>query len=330
MSTPTQAGSTVTQRTVLVLGATGFIGCHVLAQLQATNGVTTVTSTRTPQAENLETVFFDLLHSDVLTLTKLLERLRPEAVINAAGATSGSDQHLIAVNVLAVSRLIEAMVKAVPNARLIHLGSAAEYGVIQTGQPVTEDTPCRPVSAYGISKLAATQLVTLAREDGLLEAITLRVFNPIGAGIGQNTLPGRVALALRDAIQHGQPEITTGPLGAFRDFVDVRDVATAVVAALQSPELPRGPLNVGSGLAMRSRAMVELFAQIAGFTGRIAERDAGSPRSSDVNWQQADLSQIKDGLGWTPKMTLRDSLEALWQSVAPTALRHTPIEVANV
>ena len=95
VDTSTHVASTVPKRTVLVLGATGFIGRHVVAHLRATNGVTIVTSTREAQAENLETVFFDLQHSDVVTLGRLLERLQPTAVINCAGATSGSDQHQI-------------------------------------------------------------------------------------------------------------------------------------------------------------------------------------------------------------------------------------------
>jgi NDP-hexose 4-ketoreductase len=179
---------------------------------------------------------------------------------------------------------------------------------------------------YGVTKLAATQLVTLARHDGLLEALTLRVFNPIGAGISPNTLPGRVALALREAMRLGRGEITTGPLGAFRDFVDVREVARAVMAAVTASELPHGPLNVGSGLAVRSRAMVAQLAMVAGFTGQIVERDAGSPRSSDVNWQQADLTRSRAALAWSPQLPLRDSLEALWQSVLLNSPDHKPLE----
>ena len=66
-------------------------------------------------------------------------------------------------------------------ARLVHLGSAAEYGRGPGRAPVREDEPARPVGPYGVTKLAGTRLVELARTAGL-PAVVLRVFNPVGPG----------------------------------------------------------------------------------------------------------------------------------------------------
>lgn len=317
-------------RRVLLLGASGFIGRHVLAGLRDQPDLTTVTVTRRPidrantdqtrPEDANRTQFHFNLSSNGTALSGLLERAQPDVVVNCIGATSGGGEEMLTANVLVVSKLLEAMAQAVPTARLVHLGSAAEYGVIHPGRPVTEDAPCRPVSVYGITKLAATQLVTLARDEGRLEALTLRVFNPIGPGVAENTLPGRVALSLREAVRLGRREIKTGPLGSFRDFVDVRDVARAVVAAVTTPGSVRGPLNVGSGQAIRARALVDLFTRVVGFDGTVLEREAGSPRSNEVAWQQADLSRVGQALGWTPQFGLRDALESLWQSLPSPSL----------
>ncbi len=304
---------------VLLLGASGFIGRHVLLGLRDQLDLTPVLVSRQPPRSEggiERCLHFDLSREGSASLASLLERVQPDAVVNCVGATAGDGALLTEANVLVVSKLLEAMAQAAPTARLVHLGSAAEYGVVQPGQPVFETAPCRPVSAYGVTKLAATQLVTLARDEGRLEALALRVFNPVGPRINENTLPGRVALALREAIRYGRPEITTGPLNGFRDFVDVRDVASAVVAALKASTSPRGPLNVGSGQAMRTRNLVDLLAQIADFGGAVIERDMGSPRSNEVTWQQADLTRTHEALGWRPRFALRESLESLWQSVA--------------
>jgi NDP-hexose 4-ketoreductase len=304
---------------VLLLGASGFIGRHVLVGLRDQPDLTPVLLSRDPTRSGNgaeDCLHFDLSREGSTALAALLEQVQPDAVVNCVGATVGDAAHLTEANVMIVSKLLEAMTRAAPAARLVHLGSAAEYGVVQPGQPVFETAPCRPVSAYGVTKLAATQLVTLARDEGRLESLALRVFNPVGPRINENTLPGRVALALREAIRYGRREITTGPLNGFRDFVDVRDVASAVIAALKASTSPRGPLNVGSGQAMRTRTLVEMLAQVADFGGAILERDAGSPRSNEVVWQQADLTRTREALGWRPRFTLRESLESLWQSVA--------------
>ncbi len=310
---------------VLLLGASGFIGRHVLFGLRHEPDLTPVLVSRKPPRSGVgaeRCLHFDLSREGSASLAALLERVQPNAVVNCVGATSGDAAILSEANVVIVSKLLEAMARAVPTARLVHLGSAAEYGLTEPDAPVRETAPCRPVSAYGVTKLAATQLVTLAGDEGRLEALALRVFNPLGPGVGQNTLPGRVAMAFRDAIQHGRREITTGPLNAFRDFVDVRDVASAVVTALRTPNAPRGPLNVGSGRATRSRSLVELLAQVADFGGAVLERDAGSPRSNEVMWQQADLTRIH-AMGWTPRFALRESLESLWSAVSASKTRET-------
>jgi nucleoside-diphosphate-sugar epimerase len=304
---------------VLLLGASGFIGRHVLSGLRDEPDLTPVLLSRKPIGSGNGTeacLPFDVSRESPAALAGLLERVRPDAIVNCVGATSGDGALLTEANVLVVSKLLEAMAQAAPAARLVHLGSAAEYGVTEPDKPVFETAPCRPVSAYGVTKLAATQLVTLARDEGRLEAMALRVFNPIGPGVNENTLPGRVALAFREAIRHGQREITTGPLDAFRDFVDVRDVASAVVAALRASGSPRGPLNVGSGRATRSRSLVDLLAHVADFGGAVLERNAGSPRSNEVTWQQADLTRTGEALGWRPRFAQRESLESLWRAVA--------------
>jgi NDP-hexose 4-ketoreductase len=301
---------------VLLLGASGFIGRHVLAGLRDEPDLTPVLVSRKPPqplrsgSGTERCLHFDISREAVAALAALLERVQPNAVVNCIGATAGDGALLTEANVLVVSKLLEAMARAAPAARLVHLGSAAEYGVTEPDTPVSEAASCRPVSAYGVTKLAATQLVTLANDEGRLEALALRVFNPIGPGINENTLPGRAGLGFRDAIQHGRSEITTGPLNGFRDFVDVRDVASAVVVALKTQGSPRGPLNIGSGHATRTRNLVEMLAQVADFGGAVLERDAGSPRSNEVTWQQADLTRTHEALGWKPRFALRYRLSS--------------------
>ncbi len=203
---------------------------------------------------------------------------------------------------------------AAPGARLVHLGSAAEYGRVPVGEPVREDARPRPVGGYGVAKLAATRIMEVARTVGLA-VVVLRVFNPVGPGAPVTGLPGRIAEQVAKAVADGD-QVRLGPLDAARDFVDARDVARAVAAVLAAPVLPAPVLNVAGGRAVTARELATLFAMAAGYTGDVVEEpDAGSPRSAQVPWQQADIRAIRDEVGWTPRIELPRSVWDHWRSL---------------
>ncbi|MGH3622742.1 MAG: NAD-dependent epimerase/dehydratase family protein, partial [Sciscionella sp.] len=143
-----------------------------------------------------------------------------------------------------------------------------------------------------------------------LDAVVLRVFNPIGPGAPESSLLGRVAAELRRAMTDGT-DVRLGPLDAVRDFVDVADVADAVVAAAVAAALPHPVLNIGSGVGKPVRALVAELLAISGWTGAVREDSTGSVRSADVPWQQADITQARQDLRWRPQRELTTSLHGL-------------------
>jgi nucleoside-diphosphate-sugar epimerase len=182
---------------------------------------------------------------------------------------------------------------------------------------VDEDSPADPIAPYGVTRLASTQLVLLAASAQQLDAVVLRVFNPIGPGVPPENLLGRAAAAIRMALEGGKDTVVLGPLGAYRDLVDVRDVASAITAAALADQVKNRVLNVGTGRPVRCREAVALMAEMAGFTGRVVETDPPSGRSSSVDWSAADTSRIERSLGWTPHYDLRASVAAAWSSSEP-------------
>lgn len=302
-------------RRVLVFGASGFIGAAVANALDGDPQVDSLirAGVRVRDALPGSWVWHDLISGSMQDLIGLLRSVRPDAVVDCVGRLGGTDDELVAANTLVIARLIEAVAAAVPQARLVTLGSAAEYGVVPVGTPVAEDHPTNPVSAYGITKQAATQLVRRAAETGKADAVALRVFNPIGARSPAESLLGRAASALSGAIERGEGCIRLGPLGSYRDFVDVRDVASAVRAVVLA-EAPGEPvLNVGSGQAVTCREAVEGLAKVAGFSGDIEESGPAPGRSAAVDWIAADVSLIRRAVGWQPAHHLGSSLEAVWE-----------------
>jgi NDP-hexose 4-ketoreductase len=304
---------------LLLLGASGFLGRAVGEVLDSdaqVEAVVRVTSRAPDGADADGWVRHDLFASPPENLVGLLRTTRPDVVVNCVGKLAGTEEALVAANVLLPARLVDAMPAAAPDARLVTIGSAAEYGVVPQGVPVTEDAPTAPVGSYGVTKLAATQLVRLAARNRRLEGVVLRVFNPIGPHVPTENLLGRAASGLRTALEIGQDSVRFGPLAAYRDFVDVRDVASAVRAVALAPAVPEPVLNVGSGMAIRARDAVSRLAELAGYTGRLEESEAPPSRSAAVDWIAADTSRLRT-LGWTPRHDLDSSLQAVWDTSAP-------------
>jgi NDP-hexose 4-ketoreductase len=291
---------------VLLFGASGFIGAHVRAALAADPRITTLIC---PGRDR-----HDLIDGDPAGLAGLLRAEAPDAVVSCVGRLTGTDSELIRANTLVATKLIEAVEAAAPAARLVRLGSAGEYGVVPHGRSVTEADPTTPVAAYGVSHLAATRLFQVAGESGRADTAVLRVFNPIGSGLPDANLLGRAAHRLRTA---AAGEITLGPLSAYRDFVDVRDVASLVLAVLVAPELKHRVFNAGSGRAVTAREAVRLLAAEAGYTGEIRETGAGPQRSAAVDWIRADVGLAGAELGWRPAYDLASSIKDVWDAGVP-------------
>jgi nucleoside-diphosphate-sugar epimerase len=300
----------VTSGRVLVLGASGFLGAHVRDRAKDA-GMDVVTAGRSPLTDSRAHCQVDLSTAAPDQLATLLGMLAPDVVVNCAGATRGDVGTLAAVNVTGTAALVRALRMSGRPIRLVHLGSAAEYGPSEPGTAVAESAPARPAGAYGATKLAGTHLVELGRATGL-DAVVLRVFNPVGPGAPETILPGRVVVELRRALSSGT-QARLGGLDAVRDFVDARDVADAAVAAARVPVLGGAVLNVGSGIGAPVRSLVKELVAISGYDGQIREDAAGSPNSSGLSWQQADIGLVQRDLGWRPRHDLRTSLADLWE-----------------
>ncbi|WP_434587796.1 NAD-dependent epimerase/dehydratase family protein [Streptomyces sp. A5-4] len=294
---------------ILVLGSTGFLGGHIAEHLRALPGVRLLVGGRSPAAD----VPLDLT-ADPDVLADALHVVAPAVVVNCAGLVTGSSVRLTDVNARGPAALCEALRRVAPTARLVHLGSAAEYGPTPPGETVAEDAATRPQGPYGATKLAGTTAVTAAG----LDAVVLRVFNPVGPGAPAAGLPGRLAGELRLAGPSGT--VRVGDLSAYRDFVDVRDVAHAAALAATAPGPLPPVLNIGSGHATVARDLADGLVGAAGFDGSIEETSQGSARSSAVSWQCADITAARSALGWQPRRTLAQSLTDLWQSLPPVAV----------
>ncbi|WP_030459958.1 NAD(P)-dependent oxidoreductase [Kitasatospora sp. NRRL B-11411] len=309
---------------VLLLGADGFIGRRVADRLLAEEGLQVTVLGRGDSAD----IRFDLAAGSPGALARFLDAVAAQVVINCAGATYGTSRALIRSNTLAVATVCEAIRRSREPARLVHVGSAAEYGPAQPGGPIPESAEPRPVGPYGVSKLAGTELVL----NSGLDALVLRVFDVVGPGAPTASLFGRLAEGLRRALEQDESQVRMPDLSGYRDFVDVRDVARAIQAAAVSAAT--GVINIGSGHAVRARDAAHLLVRASGFEGTVTEdarqvvlpaQQAGAEglRAAEartvvepVQWRQADVRTARDRLGWRTQVPLEESLGDVWLETA--------------
>jgi GDP-4-dehydro-6-deoxy-D-mannose reductase len=296
--------------TLLLIGAHGFVGAHLLTAAREAGVEVVPASRRGGEGE----LVCDLL--DPAAVEACLAKARPDLIVNAAGAASvgRSWEHpaeTFAANATGALNLLEAVARLAPDAHVLCLSSADVYGVRRADElPLREGLAPQPVTPYGASK-AAMEIVSdqYARGRGLQIAVA-RAFNLIGPGQSPRfAVPGfarRIAAAEREGA--AAAELTLGNADAVRDFVDVREGARALV------ELSRrrlsGTYNLCSG---RGATIAELVAALtAAARVRVAVRhDAGLERPADPPALVGDPGRLREATGFTAEIPLAQSLADL-------------------
>jgi GDP-4-dehydro-6-deoxy-D-mannose reductase len=302
---------------VLVTGASGFVGRHLVAELAGRGMAVTAAARRRPPAAGgpagVARVGGDLSRDGAAA--ELVRRSRPGVVVHLAAATrsTGRPDGLggFAGTLATTSALVEAMTREVPGARLIVVSSSAVYGVPDR-LPVTEDAPVRPVTEYGVSK-AAQELVALrARWAGQLDVVVVRAFNLAGPGLPPHLLAGTVVAQVLAAPPDQPAVLELGNLASRRDYVDVRDLATAL-AEVAGLERPPPVLNVASG---RSWSGAEVVERVAALSGRAVEVRSVAERTQagDVPEQVGSAACLAGLTGWRPVHTFEQTLRAMLEA----------------
>ncbi|MGW3890709.1 NAD-dependent epimerase/dehydratase family protein [Micromonospora chokoriensis] len=299
---------------VTVLGGTGFLGRPICRAL-ADQGHSVVAVARNPKAigSGVAVRALDLAAADVDEITEVLRDLDPDVVINAAGGMWGlTETQMLAVNVTLVERLIEAAGRLPRRVRVVQMGSVHEYGLVPVDTSMPEQLTPAPVMPYGEFKVRCTIALTEAHRQGLIESVTLRVGNVIGAGQPGHSLLGVVAARLRDAQRAGErARLELAPLGSQRDFVGLSDVVAAVLLAVTRPDAAGRVINIGRGVAASARDMVQLLIDASEVPTDLVEAERTGP--AETTWQRLDVGLAAEVLGWSPSDDLHTEMKQLWE-----------------
>jgi nucleoside-diphosphate-sugar epimerase len=197
---------------------------------------------------------------------------------------------------------------------LVHASSADIYGAsFRVGRALDEGAATAPMNTYAATKAAADLALGAMAADGL-RVVRLRPFNHTGPGQTESfVVPAFAAQVARIAAGRQAPVLQVGNLDAARDFLDVRDVCAAYVAAIARAETlaPGALFNIASGVPRRIGDMLDDLLRLAGVAARI-ETDPTRMRPSDIPTASGDATAARDTLGWAPvvawEATLRDVL----------------------
>ena len=307
----------MTDRHVLVTGGAGYIGAHACKALRA-SGYVPVTF------DNLSTGWRDAVRFGPLEVGDLTDRARLDVVfakwrpiavmhfaaVSLVGEAMADPGRYWRLNVLGALNLIEASLAAECR-DFVFSSTCATYGD-QDGVVLDEDTPQRPLNAYGKSKLAIEQMLGDFGASHGLNAVIFRYFNVAGADpdgeVGECHTPETHLIPLMlDAIDGKRPALTvfgtdypTKDGTGIRDYVHVSDLVDAHVAGMRWLEAGQGSrvfcLGTGKGFSVR-----EVIEQSRIVTNREVPVIYGDRRAGDAVSLVCGSARAKAELGWAPK-----------------------------
>jgi GDP-4-dehydro-6-deoxy-D-mannose reductase len=302
---------------VVVTGASGFVGRHVLAAFAAAGhegvGWSGPHELRPPHP------VVDIL--DPAGVRAALAAAAPGAVIHLAGNAfvPHATEHpldAVAVNAVGAANVLDAArayrEDTTRPLRVVIGGSATVYGEQREERmPLDEHAPLRSANPYGASKLAAEAFASAWHRTYGLDVVITRLFNAIGAGQDERFVVASFAHQLAAIGAGAEPVMRVGNLETRRDFLDVRDVATAYVALTERGR-PGEIYNICSGRAVSVR---EILRQLIGLA-RVAVEVRDDPermRAADAPVLFGDASKIRAETGWAPAFALPATLRSVYE-----------------
>ncbi|MEU7181104.1 MULTISPECIES: NAD-dependent epimerase/dehydratase family protein [Streptomyces] len=302
----------------VVLGSTGSVGRQVCAAFAAQGWQVHGVARRRPMHPTGDAfTAMDLAAARPERIGGLFTTPSADVVVNAAGGWGDTQEEMTYSHLRLVDRLLAGLVPVPHRPRLVHIGSVHEYGPVPHGTLLREGAPTEPVTPYAKVKLATSRAVLEAVREHGIDAVVLRAANMSGPYPPQESFLAALMLRIRTALAEGG-RLELSIADAQRDFIDVRDVAAAVVRAGRA-RVGGLVLNIGRGDAVPMRDLVGWLVEAAAFPqDRIDYRDARVV-SKGGDWTRLDIGRARRLLSWAPRIGLRDSVYGMWQASAAAA-----------
>lgn len=299
-------GSTATDpiqaMTLLLTGASGFVGRHVQAAMDCV-----------PLEEGDELVEL----RDYGALRDAVRRVKPDRVLHLAAQSNPprsfeDPEETFAINFTGTHNLLQALREIGFKGRLLFVGSGDMYGLVpQNELPVTENRPLKPRNPYAVSKVAAEALCFQWSLNSGFEIVLVRPFNHVGPGQSPDyALPGFAAQLAEIRAGRREAVLETGNLSVTRDFCDVRDVVRAYALLLDQGR--NGEVyNICSGLERNLEEIVADLIRLADVPVRMEQR-ADKMRPVEQPRMVGSHEKLTGETGWNPEIPWERTLQDLF------------------
>ncbi|MFH1537815.1 MAG: GDP-mannose 4,6-dehydratase [bacterium] len=306
----------------LITGITGFVGSH-MADFLLNEGIEVHgTRRRRSPLVNIKDILgkINLIECEMKDLSSVrttLGNIRPDLIFHLAAQsyvptswTSPADT--LQNNVIGELNILEAMKElGLGETRMQIAGSSEEYGLVYEDElPIKETNPFRPLSPYGVSKVAQDLLGFQYFRSYGLKVIRTRAFNHTGPRRDEMFVTSNFAQQIARVEKKMQPPVLhVGNLEAKRDFTDVRDVVRAYYLVTKQGE-PGDVYNIASNKTHRIREILDMLLSMSDV--RITtEEDPTRLRPSDVPVLLGDATKLRELTGWKPEIPFEQTLKDL-------------------
>ncbi|GJD54267.1 NAD-dependent epimerase/dehydratase family protein [Methylobacterium dankookense] len=307
-------------RRILVTGAAGFVGRHVMAALQADAdpGVALLGVGRCAADALPGTAFQPLELMDRAAVRARLAAFAPThilhlAALSSVGQAAQATAETWQVNVGGLLNLAEAVASEVPGATFVFASSGEVYGrAFLSGEALDETAAPQPTNSYARSKWAGEQALQDILGSGPGRLIVLRPFNHTGPSQDErfvvSSFAGQIARIEAGLVP---PQLAVGNLSARREFLDVRDVVSAYRAVLTADDVPSGTvLNVASGEPRTIASVLEDLRRLATVPFEVSVAPERL-RPFEIAVAAGDARRLHAATGWAPVIPWADTLAGI-------------------
>ncbi len=308
---------------ILITGINGFAASH-LADYVLKNNLGELFGTIRGKSTNMENIFQirDKIKTstadlrDFFALKKTIDETQPDIVFHLAAqsyvpASWLSPQDTMESNAMGTLNLLEAIRRSNIDPQIQVAGSSEEYGMVLPNEtPIKENNPIRPLSPYGVSKIAADMLGYQYFKSYGMKIVRTRAFNHTGPRRGQLFVTSNwcYQVAMIEAKKQ-EPVLYHGNLEAKRDFTDVRDVVRAYWLAA-TKATPGEVYNICQNKAMTMKEMLEVILKFSKAKPKL-EKDPARMRPSDVELLWGDNTKFCRETGWKPEIEFEKTMKDL-------------------
>jgi len=306
---------------VLITGITGFVGSH-LVEFYLEKGYNIFGTCR--WRSNLDNInhikdqitLIECDVTDAYAVEKAIKQSEPDIIHHLAAQTFvpaswANPRSTLDINIIGTLNILEGARRAAFNPIIQICGSSEEYGMVKPDEiPIKETNPLRPLSPYGVSKVATDLLSMQYQQSYGLKIVVTRAFNHTGTRRGEVFVCSNFAKQIA-LIERGKQDVVYhGNLDVIRDFTDVNDIVRAYYLSIKNSTCIGKQVNICSGKGYKISEVLDILISYAEVEIKTLF-DKSRSRPSDVPVLIGNYDLFKSLTGWYPKIPLKRSFSDL-------------------